>query len=334
MATIHDVAKRAGVAPITVSRVINNSGYVSRATRERVERAIDELGYVPNTLARGLRSKRTNTLALVMTDITNPFFTVIARGVEDTASNSGYTVIFCNTDESETEEYKYAQILAQKQVDGVILVPACSNSKTVEFFQANNVPIVLIDRSVAHVDTDAVRCDSESGAYQLVKLLLDLGHTRIAAITGPPGVSTAEDRVKGYRRALSEAGLEDSEMVHYGSFTQDSGYELALKAMKGAPPPSALFCANNFITIGVMKALRDTAVRVPEDVAIVGFDDLPINLVIDPFFTVAAQPAYRMGQRGTELLLERLTGDAPEKCQQEILPVEIITRESSGKARN
>ncbi len=235
MATIHDVAKRAGVAPITVSRVINNSGYVSRGTRERVERAIDELGYVPNTLARGLRSKRTNTLALVMTDITNPFFTVIARGVEDTASKSGYTVIFCNTDESETEEYKYAQILAQKQVDGVILVPACSNSKTVEFFQANNVPIVLIDRSVPDVETDAVRCDSVSGAYQLVKLLLDLGHTRIAAITGPLGVSTAEDRIKGYHRALAEAGLEDKEMVYYGSFTQDSGYDLAVKVMTRHP---------------------------------------------------------------------------------------------------
>jgi len=332
MTTLHDVAKRAGVAPITVSRVINHSGYVSRETRERVERAIDELGYVPNTLARGLRSKRSNTLALVMTDITNPFFTVIARGVEDTASLSGYTVIFCNTDENETEEYKYARILAQKQVDGVILVPACSSSKTVEFFQAKEIPVVLIDRSVPDVETDAVRCDSVSGAQKLVKLLLDLGHTRIAALTGPRGVSTAEDRIRGYRRALAEAGLEDKGLVSYGSFTQDSGYDLALKVMGSTPLPTAIFCANNFITIGVMKAMRDMGVRVPEDVALVGFDDLPVNLVVDPFFTVAAQPAYLMGQRGTQMLLDRLTGKAPQKYQQEILPIEIITRQSSGPA--
>jgi len=332
MATIHDVAKHAGVAPITVSRVINNSGYVSRATRERVERAVVELGYVPNMLARGLRSKRTNTLALVMTDITNPFFTVIARGVEDAARKSGYSVIYCNTDESETEEFKYAQILAQKQVDGVILVPACSKSKSVEFFQSNDIPVVLIDRSIPDVETDAVRCDSVSGAYQLVKLLLALGHTRIAVISGPRGVSTAEDRIDGYRLALADAGLGENEQIFYGSFTQVSGYDLAVKVMKQIPPPTALFCANNFISIGVLKAFRDIRIRVPEDVALAGFDDLPVNLVVDPFITVAAQPAYEMGQRATELLLERLTGEAPDECQQVILPIEIITRKSSGQA--
>ena len=143
MPNINDVARRAGVAPITVSRVINNSGYASTATRERVEAAIAELGYVPNTLARGLRSKRTNTIALVVTDITNPFFTMIARGVEDVASASGYTVIFCNTDESESKEEKYTEILAQKQVDGVLLIPACSNSDSVKYLQSKCIPVVL-----------------------------------------------------------------------------------------------------------------------------------------------------------------------------------------------
>lgn len=333
MTTIHDVAKCAGVAPITVSRVINNSGYVSRETRQRVEGAIAELGYVPNTLARGLRSKRTNTLALVMTDITNPFFTVIARGVEDTAKKSGYSVIFCNTDESETEEFKYAQILAQKQVDGVILVPAGGNSKTVEFFQSNDIPVVLIDRRVPNVGCDTVRCDSISGAYKLVKLLLDLGHSRIAAISGPRGVSTAEDRIEGYRNALAEAGLEEVEMVYYGTFTVAGGYELAVQIMQNEQPPTALFCANNFITIGVLKAFLDHGIRVPDDVALVGFDDLPVNLIVEPFITVAAQPAYEMGKWGTKLLLDRLTGVAPEQYQQEILPVEIVTRKSSGLKR-
>ncbi len=156
MPTIQDVAKLAGVAPITVSRVLTNSGYASEETRARVEAAAATLGYVPNTLARGLRSKRTQTLALVMTDITNPFFTLIARGVEDMASNSGYTVIFCNTDESEDEEEKYINILVQKQVDGILLVPACSNSKSVKFLQSNGIPMVLIDRSIPGIGTDIV----------------------------------------------------------------------------------------------------------------------------------------------------------------------------------
>ena len=278
MPTIQDVAKRAGVAPITVSRVVNNSGYASEETRGRVEAAIEELGYVPNTLARGLRSKRTNTLALVMTDITNPFFTMIARGVEDVASAADFTVIFCNTDESEEKEEKYIRILAQKQIDGVLLIPACGNPDSVEFLQSKDIPVVLLDRRVPNVQSDLVRCDSKDGAYQLIKRLIELGHTQITIVTGPEGVSTSEDRVLGYRQALSEAGLSDHEHIYYGYFTQTSGYELTLQALEAHRHPTAIFGANNFISIGILKALRDSGVNVPEDIAVVGFDDLPTTL--------------------------------------------------------
>jgi LacI family transcriptional regulator len=330
MPNIHDVAKRAGVAPITVSRVINNSGYASEATRKRVEEAIADLGYVPNTLARGLRSKRTNTLALVMTDITNPFFTLIARGVEDVASEAGFTVIFCNTDESEEKEEKYANILVQKQVDGVLLIPACSNPASVEFLQLRNVPVVLLDRNVPGVQADLVRCDSRGGAYLLVKNLIELGHTQITTITGPQGVSTSADRVAGYQQALDEAGLSTAERVYYGAFTQASGYELAMQVLASDPRPSALFGTNNFISIGILKALRDAGVQVPAEMSIVGFDDLPTALIVNPFLTVVAQPAYEMGQRATELLLARLSGNAPQEHQEIILPTELIERQSSG----
>ena len=291
MPNINDVAKRAGVAPITVSRVVNNSGYASVQTRKRVEAAIKELGYVPNALARGLRSNRTNTLALVVTDITNPFFTMIARGVEDAASAAGFTVIFCNTDESESKEEKYTRILVEKQVDGVLLIPAGSNPDSVEFFQSRQVQVVLLDRGVPNVKTDIVRCDSEGGAYRLIKHLIDLGHEHISIITGPQGLSTSDDRVTGYRQALSEAGLANNESIHYGFFTQASGYELAAQALAQNPTPTALFGANNFISIGILKALRDAKVQVPQEIAVVGFDDLPTALVVDPFLTVAAQPA-------------------------------------------
>jgi len=332
MATIRDVAKRAGVAPITVSRVINNSGYVNEKTRARVEIAIEDLGYVPNVLARSLRSRRTDTLGLILTDISNPFWTTVARGVEDAASDAGFNVILCNTDESEVEQDKYLHVLVQKQVDGVLLVPARSAVEPIKFIQSQNTSAVVLDRRIPNSQTDVVRCDSEGGAYQLTRLLLSLGHRRIAMLSGPLGVSTAEDRVAGYRRALAEAGVDvDAAPVCYGEFSLQSGYDMTLQVLARTPRPSALFAGNNFIAIGALRALRDTGLRVPEDLALVGFDDLPADLVVDPFLTVAAQPAYEMGRQATELLLARLSEEAPAAYQEIVLPTEIVVRESSGQ---
>ncbi len=331
MATIHDVAKLAGVAPITVSRVINRSGYFSPETRERVEKAIQELGYVPNTLARSLRSKRTNTLALILTDFTNPFFTTLARGVEDTASDAGFTVIFCNTDESESEEAKYLQVLMQKQVDGFLLVPAQSQPGSIRQIRKHGEPVVVLDRRVPDAAVDVVRCDSEEGAYKLTNLLISLGHRQIAVLSGPPTVSTAADRVAGCRRAMQEAGLPlDESHILYGEYTQASGYALARKALDLYPRPTAMFAANNFINIGALKAIQETGLEVPEDVALVGFDDLPPAMLMFPFFTVAAQPAYEMGRQATLLLLERLSGEATGPYREIVLPTEIVIRHSSG----
>lgn len=331
MSTIQDVAKRAGVAPITVSRFINNSGYCSPQTGARIEAAIAELGYVPNRLASGLRSKRTNVLALVLTDITNPFFTTIARGVEDAASDAGYAVIFCNTDESGAEEQKYLRMLIEQRVDGIILVPAQSTRDSAAFIQEHNIPVVILDRRVPGIEADVVRCDSEGGAYELTRLLILQGHRHIAMLSGPQNVSTFEDRLAGCRKALQEAGLAYSaEQVHYGPLTQASGYEMACRVMDSAPRPTALFAANNFITFGALKAMRDLGLRVPEDVALVGFDDLPPALITFPFLTVAAQPAYDMGRKATEILLNRLSGETAEPFREVVFPAEIIIRQSTG----
>ena len=330
MPTIRDVAKRAGVAPITVSRVINNSGYVSAETRVRVEAAVDELGYVPNRLARSLRLNRTNTLALVVTDITNPFWTTVVRGVEDAANDAGFTVILCNTDESETKQDAYLQVLLQKRVDGILFVPASSAAEPVEFVQKQGVPIVVLDRRVPDARVDVVRGDSEGGAYLLVRHLLDLGHRRIAALSGPKTVSTSVERVSGYRRALQEAGLDEgAEQIYYGQFTQRFGYQATQEAFERTPKPTALFAANNFIAIGALRALGDAGLRVPEDTSLVSFDDLTSELVIDPFLTVADQPAYEMGQLAAELLIARLSGSAANGYKEIVLPTEMIVRRSS-----
>ena len=331
MATVRDVAKLAGVSPITVSRVINNAGYISDETRWRVEEAIRQLGYVPNTLARSLRLRQTNTLALVLTDITNPFWTTVVRGVEDAASDAGFNVILCNTDESEVEQEKYLNVLLQKRVDGVLLVPVRCTRETVQIILNQNVPLVILDRHIPGVEVDSVRCDSVGGGYDLVRLLLAKGHCKIAMLSGPQGVSSADDRVAGYHRALADAGLNlHNELVFYGEFTQASGYSMMKQALAVEPHLSAIFGGNNFITMGAFKAARDAGLCVPEDIAMVGFDDLPVELVIDPFFTVAAQPAYEMGKQATELLLAHIAGQDIPQFQEIILPTEIIVRRSSG----
>jgi LacI family transcriptional regulator len=333
MTNITDVARRAGVSTMTVSRVINNTGQVGEETRRRVEAAVAELGYVPNSLARSLRIKRTKTLALVLTDITNSFFTTVARGVEDTASRQGFNVFFCNTDESAAEQATYLQALVERQVDGVLLVPAGGSGGGVGFLQGHGVPVVLIDRIIPGYQMDVVRGDSVQGSYVLTRLLLDLGHRTIAILAGPAGVSTAGERVRGYRMALAEAGIDPDaspNLIINGNYSQAGGYEMAQAALQAYPRPTALFACNNFIAVGAYHALRSMGLRVPEDVALVGFDDLATSVAIEPFLTAAAQPAYEMGRRATELLLARLAGSGPADCQDVILPVQIIVRRSSG----
>lgn len=329
MPTIREVARLAGVAPITVSRVINHTGYISDDTRLKVEAAIAELDYVPNTLSQSLRWNQTRMLALVLTDVTNPFWTTVARGVEDAASEAGYHVILCNTDESPEKQESYLTALLQKRVDGVLLVPARDKLDDIQRVQALKVPLVLLDRRLSQTLADSVRCDSESGAYQLTRLLLEQGHHRIALLTGSEQVATATDRVDGYRRALREFGLsEESEMITYGAFTVESGQEMTRAVLEMDPRPTAVFAGNNFIAIGMMQALNQAGVRVPEEVSVVGFDDLPASLLITPFLTVAAQPAYQMGREAMKLLVKRLKGDGSALPQEVVLPVELIERQS------
>ncbi len=330
MPTIRDVAKRAGVAPITVSRVINHSGYVSDDTRVRVEQAIDELNYIPNKLGPSLRSKRTNTLALVLSDITNPFWTTVSRGAEDAAHEAGYHLIFCNTDESPQKQSEYLHVLLSRQVDGFLLVPAESVAAPIELIQKQSVPVVVLDRRIPSFDVDIIRCDSEGGSHALTKHLLDLGHRNIAIVTGPKEVSTAHDRVAGYCRAMIEAGLaQDDQQVYWGQFTQDAGYKLTKRALATEPRPSALVAGNNFIAIGAMRALVDAGLRVPDDISLVAFDDLPDAITIQPFFTAVSQPAYEMGLQAARILLKRL--EQKEIDYGEIvLPYDLIIRHSSG----
>lgn len=332
MATIRDVAKRAGVAPITVSRVMNNSGYVKPETRRRVEEAAAELHYVPNMLAHSFRSKRTNTLALVLPDITNPFWTTVARGVEDVAGAQGFSVFFCNTDENETKQSRYLAALLRRRVDGVLLAPVTNNSAPVQMLLRQNVSVVVLDRRVEDVEVDIVRGDSIGGAYQLVRHLVDLGHRQIAVLSGPANLSVSQDRVAGYARALNEAGLAiDPTLVTFGAFTVESGRDRMQALLARRPRPTAIFAGNNFIAAGALTVMREAGLRTPEDISVVVFDDLPDPYVFEPKLTVAVQPAYELGQVAAQRLLQKINHPATKMndvCDV-ILPVQIIIRQST-----
>lgn len=334
MANIRDVAERAGVTPMTVSRVINDSGYVKNETRARVEAAIAELNYVPNLLGQGLRFKQTNTIGLIIPDISNPYWVTVIRGAEKIASDNGYQVILCNADASEEKEMEQLENLVKRQVDGFLIAPIRNLPGPIDFVQKQRIPIVVIGYPMPEIDVDVVRCDGEEGAYKLVNLLLELGHQRIAMLTGPRTIVTATERVAGYERALREAGLPVAdELILYGHFTPDKGYEMAQKMLAMNPLPTAVVTGNNFIAIGVTKALLEAGLRIPEDLSIVTFDGPPSDLVIDPFFTMVAQPGYEWGAQAADLLLKRIADNAGAPSREIILPTSIATYRSTAPYR-
>ncbi len=329
MSTLLDVARRAGVSPMTVSRVVNGSAKVSPRLRARVEQALAETGYMPNTLARSLRAKRTDTIALLLPDMTNPFFTTLAHGVEAAAREAGITMILANSDERPDEEQRLVQMLLQRQVDGLLVAPAGSGAEAIELCRERGVHLVIVDRRPQGGEADVVRADSVGGALALGRLLVGLGHRDMAILAGPATVPIAVDRVDGFRQAVvDEAGLP-APLVLHGKFSIDSGHEMASAAMQAVPRPTAVFAGNNFIAIGATHAFDELGIRVPEDVAVVAFDDLPEAMVLFPFLTVAAQPAFDMGRESVAMLLDRLAnpGRPPREV---VLPVELVVRRSSG----
>ena len=331
MTTINDVAKRAGVSPVTVSRVLNGAPNVNATTRARVNQAIGELGYVPNVVARSLRSRRTRSLALILPDITNPFWPTVARGVEDAAQKGGYSVLLCNSDENAEKQARYLEVVVSQQVDGVIIAPCDSDGEKLAILRDRGVATVVIDRRVDGWEVDTVRGDSIGGAHALVRHLIDLGHKRIAMLTGPADTSTSQDRVAGYEAALLHAGLPiDRDLVCYGEFREASGREMMDQLLERCANLTAVFASNNAIALGAIGALAARGLRVPQDVALVCFDDLSSTSQLFPFLTVAAQPAYEMGLEAARLLLSALETKTRAAPRHIMLPSRLIVRYSCG----
>ncbi|MFD0958492.1 LacI family DNA-binding transcriptional regulator [Paenibacillus chungangensis] len=332
MVTIYDIAAKANVSAMTVSRVINNTGKISDRTRAKVKRVMEEMNYVPNQTARSLVLQQTKLLFLLITDIMNPFYTTLARGAEDAAKKHGYRLLFGNSDENLEKEADYVTTILTTRVDGVLLAPAGDPSLPhLESLQRHNVPFVLLDREVPGIQCDIVLGDSKEGARQLVDHLAAAGHRRIAIVNGSSSISSARLRLQGYKEGmkLNELTYSDDYMYEtsFGSLNDLSDMDRWLERLD--PMPTAILSGNNVLAVEVMRLLKQRNMRVPEDISIVCFDDLGPHTEVEPFLTVAAQQAYQFGYMGMEMLIERI-GHRNEKrpWKKIVLPAELLVRRS------
>lgn len=305
--TIKDIASLAGVSKTTVSKVINNKDdSISAATKDKILQIMKEQNYVPNKLAQGLVTKRTKTIGLLIPDIRNPFFTDISRGAEDYARKEGYNIIFSNTDEDYEKEVQCVSMLCEKMVDGIIFAPSSNTSEEENRYSDLKIPIVLVDK---HIDIQnakgVVKVDNKNGTYEATKYLIKQGYKEILYLSGPLKNDIAKERLNGYIRALEKnGGVFKKENVIEGQYKYEWSYEY-IKSLDKINF-SAICCANDLIAIGAIQALRERNLKIPQDISIVGFDDIQTAKLIDPSLTTIRQPAYEMGQKASEILINSL----------------------------
>jgi LacI family transcriptional regulator len=332
MVTIYDIAKKANVSAMTVSKVINNAGRISEKTRKKVRLVMEELNYVPNQMARSLVLQQTNILFLLITDITNPFYTTLARGAEDAAKKHGYRLLFGNSDENLIKEGEYIETILGTRVDGVLFSPAGDRSlPNLETLRLHKVPFVLLDREVPGIACDVVIGDSKEGARQLVEYMIDHKHQRIALINGSLEVSSARLRQQGYIEAhkLNDLPISEANMLEltYSAHSDLTTIENWLKSL--TPLPTAIVAGNNVLAVEAIRAIQNCGLQVPEDISVACFDDLGSISEITPFLTVVAQQAYQFGFMGVQLLIERIVErETAKPWKKIILPVELIPRKS------
>ena len=329
MATIKDVAKLAGVSVATVSHVVNNTRFVSDETKAKVMDAMQELSYKPNAVARSLRRKESKIVGLVLPDNTNPYFAEIAWSIEYASRNLGYSVILCNSDGDVDKEAGYLNVLIEKQVDGVILVAAGDSTANFQKLQEHKIPTVMVDRNSPSVNTDSVQIDNATHGESATSHLIDLGHKKIACITGPRDVTPSFDRVDGYKRSLklNDIPIRDEYIVK-GDFKPHGGYLAACKLLDTDDPPTAIFACNDLMALGAMHAASERNINIPRQLSIVGFDDIYLSTYSNPPLTTIKQPRLEMGEEAVNALVLRMK--TPDRSARSILlQAELVVRSST-----
>jgi len=328
--TIKDVAIHASVSVATVSAVINKNKYVSPELAQRVHESITALSFKRNSFARGLKTRVSYSIGLIVPDITNPFFTNIARGVEDVASAHNYSLILGNTDEDPAKEKKYLQLLESKQADGLIIAVTARSHEYLQALPIQHLALVSIDRSLFDLGIDTVMVDNRAGARKAIEHLIALGHRRIGLVTGIRGIAPTEERLLGYTEALEKHGIAvDPALIAVAYARVDGGERGAMQLLALEDRPTALFMMDGTMAIGALQSIVKLGLRCPEDIALASFDDFTWAAVMRPHLTVIDQPTYEIGQQSAQLLFERLQNQ--KKAPREIrLQTRLIVRESCG----
>lgn len=319
---IKDVARHAGVSSATVSRVLTDKPYVRDEVRRRVLEAVDDLGYRPDRVARSLRSRQSSVLGLIISDIENPFWTAMVRAVEDVASQHGYAVFLCNSDEDPGKERLYVDLLLDEKVAGVVLTPALESVVSCDALLEAGIPVVAVDRRMTGVEIDTVLTDNIEASRALVTYLIERGHRRIGAALSNLGITTGRERYQGYQEALAAAGIPlDAALVRTSGPFEAEGYRMVADLLDGAEPPEALFTGSQLLTRGALRAIYDRGLSIPGDIALASFDD-PGWTAIDLDVPVAAQPTYAIGEAAARALLDRIR-DPERPPRTLILPSEL-----------
>jgi LacI family transcriptional regulator, galactose operon repressor len=326
--TIYDVARLAGVSTATVSRALNGTGQIATATRAAIDDAVAQLGYHPNTAARSLVTRSTQTIALLLPDITNPFYAALVSGIQERALEAGHTMLLCTTEGDPEREEQYLSLLRAKQVDGVLVDGLVLPPDRITRFVRDGLPIVCLDRDIDSTLVPLVQVDNRLGARLATEHLLSLGHVRIAHVAGVPELGISEERIQGYRDAHRRAGVPlDAELLAVGSFTEEGGYEAA-RSLLATHEFTAVFAANDLSALGVLSALAGAGRRVPDDVSVVGFDDLRLSRYMTPPLTTVHQPAGEIARHATELLLQLAAGRTIDRMLH-LLEPELVVRGST-----
>jgi DNA-binding LacI/PurR family transcriptional regulator len=327
---LNEVAKMAGVSIATVSRVINNSPHVNPVTRTKVQQVINKLKYSPNRVAKRLRNRYAsgNLIGVLIPDIQNPFYVEVLRGIEDVAYDNKYALIMCNFSQDEKKEKLYLDILQSESVDGLIAAPTHEHDQKVINLVKGGLPIVCVDRGLSGVDVDVVLVENKKGAFTAVDHLAKKGYKRIAYISGLSQLPSSQQREMGYIEALEVNNLPvDRELIKCGDSSHESGVRLCEELLELSEPADAIFTGNNLITLGALETIHKKRLNIPEDVAIIGFDDMYWSISLNPPLTAVRQPAYEIGKRAAELLIQRINDPARSTVSM-TLKTELMIRNS------
>lgn len=328
--TIKDVAKKAGVSISTVSRVINNSKPVSNEIRQKVQAVIEETGYVPNPVARSLVMKKSQLIGVVIPDVSNFFISEILGGIEEIGKMYGYDILLCNTYGDIDQEIRYLSLLKAKQVEGIVFMTWKLQDRLVDYLSSIELPIVLINRNTSNLDLPSVSIDNFSASYKMVKYLIESGHRKIALIRNNLDQDTfGLDQYKGYKKALDDFGIKfDEGLVKYGNYRLQESYEIVEDLINKNQLPTAIFATSDLMAIGAINCLLDKGYRVPEDVSVVGYNDVKLASIYRPNLTTIHQPIYDIGAVAIRMIIKKINR---EKIDNHIviLPHELIIRNSS-----